>query len=73
MQHDKLRSFIRSQNMTQNEFAERLGLRRETVSRFVSGSEPITSGFIGDFFLAFGPDATAAIFTPEPAPQAAVA
>jgi plasmid maintenance system antidote protein VapI len=72
MQNDKLRGFIRSQNMTQNEFAECLGLRRETVSRFVSGSEPITSRFIGDFFLAFGPEATAVVFGSEPVPQVAV-
>ena len=66
-QQERLRAYIRKTGMTQGRFAERIGVSRETISRLVTGALPISGAFVGDFFLAFGADATAEVFGPQPA------
>lgn len=64
-ERERLQHFI-EQRGTQEQFAARIGLRRETISRFASGREPISKSFIGKFFTVFGPEATIEVFGPEP-------
>ena len=67
--HSRLAQFVKSRNLTQAQFAARIGMRRETISRMISGNEPITDSFIGKFFLAFGAETTAQVFGDQPVAQ----
>ena len=71
-QTDRLRRFIERQG-TQAQFAEKMSLRRETVSRAVSGSEPISPLFKVRFQEVFGLDAYAEVFTQDACPSEAAA
>ena len=61
-QQERLRQFTKERGLTQTELAEALGLTQESVSRIMTGKQELTERFIGKFFLAYGPAATAAIF-----------
>lgn len=61
-ENNRLRKFIKELDITQEAFAKRIGFSRERVSRAVAGSVPADELFIGKFFLAFGPEATEAVF-----------
>jgi transcriptional regulator with XRE-family HTH domain len=63
-ERERLQHFI-EQRGTQEQFAARIGLRRETISRFASGREPISNSFIGRFFVVFGPEAAIEVFGPD--------
>lgn len=72
--NERLRGFIVRQGCTQEAFAEQMGLARETVTRLLSGSQPITGSFIGKFYMTFGSEALAEVFpydSPEQIAEAA--
>jgi plasmid maintenance system antidote protein VapI len=58
----QLSDFLQSNGMTQTEFASKMGMRRETISRVTSGHEPVTNSFIGRFAQVFGFDAARQVF-----------
>ena len=60
-QSARLRSFI-EEHGTQAQFAERMGLRRETVSRTLTGGEPISYVFKARFLERFGLTAFVEVF-----------
>lgn len=66
-QTDRLRRFVEQQG-TQAQFAEKMKLRRETVSRAVSGSDPISPLFKVRFLEVFGLEAYAAVFASDTCP-----
>lgn len=59
---DRLRQYAKDHAMTHEQLASELGLARETVTRILNGTQPLSPHFIGSFFLAFGSEATEAIF-----------
>jgi transcriptional regulator with XRE-family HTH domain len=51
-----LKQYIEKREMTQTEFADRVGYRKEVINRMLNGKagNPIVFSFLGAFVRAFG-------------------
>lgn len=57
-----LREFVKEHRMTQEQFADSIGMRREHVSRVMNGKVDISDEFIGRFARIYGFELAALIF-----------
>lgn len=58
---NNLKQWLATQDMTQGELAETLGLSRKTVNEVANGSEP-SGAFMWKFFKEYGEAVTVAVF-----------
>ena len=58
---NNLKQWLDTQDMTQGELAETLGLSRKTVNEVANGSEP-SGAFMWKFFKEYGEATTVAVF-----------
>jgi transcriptional regulator with XRE-family HTH domain len=59
---ERLRSWLKENNMTQADLAVAMGFHPGSVRNVMSSGEPPSEFFIGKFFLAFGAEATERVF-----------
>lgn len=61
----RLQDFMTEQGLSRKELAAALGYDVVHLHKLFCGAVPMTEKFVGKFFLAYGPEATARVFPPE--------